>query len=146
MLLLVRLGVALSACKIIDIHLHYLIYLTMMLSIITKDAKDLDQVFSALANRRRRQIVYALALQPASISQLAHQQKSSLPAIHRHVTVLERAKLVQRKKSGRVNFLALDRTGLSLVQGWMAQYHSYWGNNEETLENYIASIKKVRAN
>lgn len=113
-----------------------------MLSMIKKDAKKLDGVFTALASDKRREIVYTLALQPASISQLADQQKLSLPAIHRHIKVLEQAGLVQRKKSGRVNFLALDRTGLLLMQDWVAQYHAYWGNNEETFENYIASIEK----
>ena len=114
-----------------------------MLSII-KDTKKLDHVFAALANEKRRWIVYTLGLQPASIGQLADQQRSSLPAIHRHIKLLEKAKLVQRKKSGRVNFLALDRTGLSLVQDWIRQYHAYWGTNEETLENYIANIERSK--
>ena len=109
---------------------------------ITRDPKKLDQVLAALANEKRRRIVYTLSLQPASIGQLAKQQRSSLPAIHRHIKALEKAKLVQRKKSGRVNFLALDRTGLLLVQDWIRQYHAYWGTNEETLENYIAGIKR----
>lgn len=109
---------------------------------ITSDAKKLDRVLAALANKKRREVVYALGLQPASIGQLAYQQKSSLPAIHRHIKVLEQAKLVRRKKSGRVNFLALDRSGLLLMQDWVAQYHAYWGSNEETLENYIDSIEK----
>ena len=109
---------------------------------ITSDIKKLDQIFTSLANKRRRQIVYTLSLQPTSIGQLADQQKSSLPAIHRHIKVLERAKLVQRKKSGRVNFLALDRTGLLLMQKWVQQYQPYWGAQEETLENYVTSIEK----
>ncbi len=109
---------------------------------ITKDAKTLDLVLAALANEKRRRIVYTLALRPASISQLAQEQRSSLPAIHRHIKLLERAKLVRRKKSGRVNFLALDRTGLLLVQDWIRQYHAYWGTEEETLENYVASIER----
>ena len=109
---------------------------------INNDDKKLDQIFASLANKRRRQIVYALGFQPASIGQLAEQQKSSLPAIHRHIKVLERARLVQRKKSGRVNFLALDRTGLLLVQDWVSKYHAYWGTNEETLENYVSNIEK----
>ena len=113
-----------------------------MLSIITSSAKKLDQVLAALANEKRRRIVYSLGLQPASIGQLAKQQRLSLPAIHRHIKVLEKAKLVRRKKSGRVNFLALDRTGLLFMQDWIRQYHAYWGTNEETLENYIASIEK----
>ena len=114
-----------------------------MLSIITKDAKNLDQVFAALANKHRRGIVYSLGLQPASIGQLAKRQKLSLPAIHRHIKVLEEAKLVRRKKNGRVNFLALDRSGLLLMQDWIAQYQAYWGTEKETLENYIVSIEKA---
>ena len=109
---------------------------------ITNNAKQLDQVLAALANEKRRRIVYTLGLQPASIGQLAKQQQSSLPAIHRHIKVLERAKLVRRKKSGRVNFLALDRSGLLLMQDWIAQYQAYWGTEKETLENYIASIER----
>ena len=108
------------------------------------EVKKLDQIFASLANKRRRQIVYTLGFNPASIGQLAKQQHSSLPAIHRHIKVLERAKLVQRKKSGRVNFLALDRTGLLLMQDWVLQYQAYWGTNEETLENYITSIERSR--
>ena len=112
----------------------------------TNDAKKLDQVLAALANEKRRRIVYILGLQPASIGQLAKQQRSSLPAIHRHIKALEQAKLVRRKKSGRVNFLALDRTGLLLMQDWIRQYNAYWGTNEETLENYVASIEKSKDN
>ena len=115
-----------------------------MLSINSNNAKKLDEVLAALANEKRRRVVYSLGLQPASISQLAKQQRLSLPAIHRHIKVLEQAKLVRRKKSGRVNFLALDRTGILLVQDWIRQYHAYWGTNEETLENYIVSIKKSK--
>ena len=113
---------------------------------ITNNVRKLDQVLAALANEKRRRIVYSLGLQPASIGQLAKQQRSSLPAIHRHIKALEQAKLVRRKKSGRVNFLALDRTGLLLMQDWISQYHAYWGTNEETLENYIASIEKSKDN
>jgi DNA-binding transcriptional ArsR family regulator len=111
---------------------------------INNESKTLDRILDALANKRRRQIVHTLSLQPASIGQLADQQRSSLPAIHRHIRVLEKAKLVQRKKSGRVNFLALDRAGLLLIQNWVLQYQAYWGTNEETLGNYIASIERSR--
>ncbi len=104
--------------------------------------KALDRIFSALANKRRRDIVYTLALTPASISQVAERQHSSLPAIHRHVKVLEQAKLIRRRKSGRINFLALDRSGLLVVQSWANQYHAYWGSSAETLENYVANINR----
>lgn len=106
-------------------------------------SKQLNDIFEALANKHRRSIVYRLSLQPASITQLANAEKLSLPAIHKHITVLERAKLVRRKKSGRTNFLALDRTALRALRDWIEQYHAYWGTNHETLENYVAEIERV---
>lgn len=106
-------------------------------------SKHLSNTFEALANAHRRSIVYRLSLLPASITQLANAEKLSLPAIHKHIKILERAKLVQRKKSGRTNFLALDRTALAELRSWIEQYHSYWGRNEETLENYVADIERA---
>ena len=111
-----------------------------------KEAASLDTVFTALANAHRRAIVYTLGLQPASIAQLAQQQKMTLPAIHRHIVVLERAGLVKRKKVGITNFLALNRNGLLMMQDWITQYKAYWGTNEETLENYVARIQKDEIN
>ncbi len=113
---------------------------------IDEHANNLDLVFIALANERRRQIIYALGLQPASIKQLATQQKISLPAIHRHIKVLEQAQLIERKKSGRVNFLTLNRAQVKLLQNWIQQYHTYWGSQEETLENYVARAEKDEHN
>ena len=104
---------------------------------------DLDSVFAALASRHRRQIVQLLALQPASIQQLARRIGISLTAIHRHVRVLEDAALVRRKKIGRVNFLAINRATLLRVQEWAQQYHAYWGSDEDTLENYVAAIEQA---
>ena len=107
------------------------------------EVDDLDSVFAALANPHRRQIVHLLALQPASIKQLAQRLGISLTAIHRHIRVLEDAALVQRKKSGRVNFLAINRATMLRVQEWAQQYHAYWGSDEETLENYVAAIEQA---
>jgi len=83
-----------------------------------------------------------LSLQPFSISRLASKRGLSLPAIHKHVRVLERAGLIVRKKIGRTNFLALSREALRGVQEWLGQYHTYWGNDDETLENYARHLGK----
>lgn len=101
----------------------------------------LDSIFSALANPYRRRVVDLLSLQPASIHQLAQRVGMSLTAITRHISVLERSGLVVRKKSGRTNFLALDRRTMQLFQEWAAQYDSSWGTDDETLENYVAGIR-----
>ena len=113
-----------------------------MLTVADDDLDRLDLVFAALTNRRRRQIVLALALQPASIAQLAEQQGASLPAIHRHILALEDAGLVHRRKSGRVNYLALTREGLIPVQQWLSAFNTYWGSDSETLDNYIEGITR----
>ena len=98
--------------------------------------EDLDNVFAALANAHRREIIFLLGLQPYSIHHLAEIRNLSLPAIHKHIKLLENAGIVKRRKIGRTNFLTLDRKSLRALQEWLGQYHTYWGTEEETLENY----------
>ena len=104
--------------------------------------QDLDRVFEALANKHRREMIYALGLQPHSISQLASMRELSLPAIHKHIKILEDSGLIKTKKIGRTHFLALNRQSLLSLQDWLSQYHAYWGNDEETLENYSQYLSK----
>lgn len=105
-------------------------------------SKKLDLVFEALANQHRRSIVYALGLQPFSISHLASMQKLSLPAIYKHIKILEESHMVARRKTGRVTYLSLNKDSLLSLQNWLAQYHAYWGTNKESLENYAEFLKK----
>jgi DNA-binding transcriptional ArsR family regulator len=100
----------------------------------------LDDVFEALANTHRRGVMHALSLRPHSISQLASIQGLSLPAIHKHIRVLEEAGMVIRKKAGRTNFLALNRKPLRDLQEWVGGFNPYWGNEKETLENYARHL------
>ncbi len=109
-----------------------------MLTVVDEDRLDL--VFAALANRRRRALVLALATHPASIAQLAAELGMSLPAIHPHVAALEAAGLVRRRKSGRVNYLAITRSGLALALDWLESFNPHWGSDEDSLENYVAAI------
>ncbi|MEO6509245.1 MAG: winged helix-turn-helix domain-containing protein [Patescibacteria group bacterium] len=101
-----------------------------------KKVQNLDSIFEALANKHRREIIHSVALQPHSITQLATQQQLSLPAIHKHIRILENAGIILRKKIKQTNFLALNKKSLNGLQEWILQYQTYWGNNEETLENY----------
>ena len=109
-----------------------------------KKAQQLDLIFDALANEHRRTIIYSLSLQPSSISQLAANHGLSLPAIHKHIKLLENAKIVKRQKSGRVNFLTLNRASLRGIQDWLLQFHAYWDSGSETLENYAHTIQYQR--
>lgn len=107
------------------------------------DTHDLNSVFEALANEHRREMIYALALHPRSISELATLRNLSLPAIHKHIRVLEDAAMVRRRKVGRTNFLALERAPLRLLQTWVEQFHPYWGTEAESLETYVAYLSKT---
>ncbi len=96
---------------------------------------DLDDALAALANEQRRRMVESLAVRPSTVSDLAAQVGLTLPAIHRHVRVLEAARLVRRRKIGRTNVVTLDRSGLRLVHAWVTDFHPWWGTDAETLEH-----------
>jgi DNA-binding transcriptional ArsR family regulator len=99
-------------------------------------AEDLDHVVRALANRHRREIVHELALHPQSISRLAAQRGLSLPAINKHIGVLEATGLVIRRKLGRTTFLVLGREPILALQAWLGMFHAWWGSDAASLENY----------
>lgn len=103
---------------------------------------SLDKIFEALGNQHRREIIYVLSLQPHSISQLAAMRNLSLPAIYKHIKILEHAGLIINKKNGRTHFLTINRIALKDLQVWLLQYQPYWGNDKETLENYEQYLKK----
>ncbi len=103
---------------------------------------DLDLIFEALASKHRREIIYALGLQPHSVSQLASMRDLSLPAIHKHIKILKTAGLICEKKFGRTHFLALNRKSLLGLQEWLMQYQAHWGTDKESLENYAHYLSK----
>lgn len=102
---------------------------------------QIDSVFKALAHSGRRGMINELSFRPATVKQLADSQHLSLPAIHKHIRLLEEAGLIQRRKSGRTNFVALNTKTLGTAKDWLTQFHTEWGSGEETLENYIAGLK-----
>ena len=108
------------------------------------DTAVLDSVLEALANPHRREIVYVLGLQPCAISQLARLRGLSLPAIHKHVKILENAGLVSRRKVGRTTYLILNPRRLRLLQDWAGQFHTYWGSHQASFENYHSYLGSDR--
>lgn len=106
------------------------------------ESNDLDSIFEALANKHRRAIVYAVGLQPHTITQLADMRDLSLPAIHKHIKILENAGLVVRRKMGRTNFLTLDPRSVQVLQDWLQQYHTYWGSDKASLQNYANYLEE----
>ena len=115
--------------------------LSLMAKFIKSDEyHQLNTVFDALANETRRDIIHRLSHQPFTISKLAEPYGITLPSMNKHLAVLEKADLIQRKKVGRSNIIALKREALGFAQQWIRKYHTYWGNDRETLENYRFSL------
>lgn len=98
---------------------------------------QLDRVFSALSDRTRRALLQRLAAGPAVISELARPFDMSLPAVSKHLRVLESAGLVSRRKDGRVHRCTLSAEPLRDVAGWVSYYEAFWDGTLASLANHL---------
>jgi DNA-binding transcriptional ArsR family regulator len=89
-------------------------------------ADPLDRLFYALSDPTRRHILSRLTLGPARVTDLAKPYRMSLPAVSKHLRILEEAKLVSRTIHGRVHRLALLGKPLEQVETWLDPFRSYW--------------------
>jgi DNA-binding transcriptional ArsR family regulator len=107
----------------------------------------LDLLFHALSDRTRRQLLSRLALGPAKVTDLARPFQMSLPAVSKHLRILERARLVSRTVHGRVHRLALKGEPLEQVEAWLDPFRSYWAGSlsalRDDLERYPPRPKRV---
>lgn len=101
-------------------------------------ASHLDRTFSALADPTRRAILTRLAHGETSVSDLAKPFSVSLPAISRHLRVLEHAGLLERRKLGRVHHCRLRAAPLRQATHWMEHYRAFW---EQQLDGLAAYLK-----
>jgi DNA-binding transcriptional ArsR family regulator len=100
----------------------------------------LDKTFAALSDPTRRAILTRLAEGDASVSELAAPFAMSLPAISKHLRVLEQAGLVERTKDGRVHHLRLVAQPLHDAAAWIAHYQHFWEQQLEVLADYLRDI------
>jgi DNA-binding transcriptional ArsR family regulator len=98
---------------------------------------SLDSVFAALADPTRRAIAERLAEGPASMTELAAPFDVTLPAIVKHLAVLEHAGLVEHEKDGRVRYFALVPGQLHTVADWLERYGSFWRGRFDELHRYL---------
>jgi DNA-binding transcriptional ArsR family regulator len=96
----------------------------------------LDAIFHALSHRARRALLGRLAQAPAMITELAQPFAMSLPAVSRHIRVLEQAGLVARAVDGRVHRCSLDALPLKAAEQWLSHYRAFWGASLEALARY----------
>jgi len=97
----------------------------------------LDRVFHALSDRTRRRILAELSREPAKITDLAAPFAMSLPAVSRHIRVLEDAQLVRRSIDGRVHRCSLDAAPLKTAEAWLERYRPFWEGTLDALADYV---------
>ena len=98
----------------------------------------LDAVFRALGDATRRRLVHRLAHGEATVSQLAVPFDMSLPAVSKHLAVLERAGLLKRRVDGRTHYCSLRPEALAGALDWITIYRQFWKERIEGLADYLA--------
>jgi len=97
----------------------------------------LDRLFGALSDRTRRRMLQQLCAGPSRVTDLAGRFQISLPAVSKHIGVLEKAGLVDREKQGRVHQISLRADTMKQAQTWLEFYRQFWERNFDNLEAYL---------
>ena len=101
----------------------------------------LDRTFAALADPTRRRILEHLAKGDRCVTDLARPYSMSLPAVSKHLRVLERAGLVRRHRRGRVHQLKLEATPMQQAQQWIEEYRRFWEESFDRLDEYLKELQ-----
>jgi DNA-binding transcriptional ArsR family regulator len=101
----------------------------------------LDQTFAALADPTRRAILARLASGEATVTELAEPFAISLPAISRHLKVLERAGLIARGREAQWRPRSLQAEPLKDAAAWLEQYRRFWEQSLDRLEEHLAELQ-----
>lgn len=103
---------------------------------------NLNDIFHALADPTRREIIHMMAQRERTVSELAEPFDMSLAAISKHIKVLERANLVERSITGRTHLCSLNTDSLSQATKWLHFYEQFWDNRFDLLESELLKAKK----
>ena len=108
------------------------------------DDDRLNETFAALANSTRRAILARLAEGAATVNELAEPFELTLPAVSKHIKVLERAGLVQRSHRAQYRPCVLDAAPLEQISTWAEQYRPVWEARFDRMDDYLTQLKPHR--
>src|ERR687888_1727499 len=100
-------------------------------------ASALNRTFAALADPTRRRILAHLAQGDKRVTHLARPHAMSLPAVSKHLRVLEKAGLLRRRRYGRVHEMRLDARPLREAAYWVEEYRKFWEASLDRLAQYL---------
>jgi DNA-binding transcriptional ArsR family regulator len=103
---------------------------------------ELDHVFNALADPTRRAILVRLASGEATVGELAEPFSISLPAVSRHLRVLEEASLISNERHGKHRLCRLKPEALGSAEQWLDFHRRFWSGSLDRLEVHLKSPAK----
>ena len=106
------------------------------------DEDRLSETFAALANSTRRAILARLATGGSNVSDIAAPLNMSLPAVSKHIKVLERAGLIVRGRRAQFRPCTLDATQLEQVSTWAEQYRPVWEARFDRMHDYVEHLQQ----
>ena len=101
----------------------------------------LSTTFAALADPTRRAILARLALGETSVLRLAEPFDMSLPAVSKHLKVLERAGLITRTRDAQMRPCRIDARALKEADGWLEEYRRLWDERLDRLDSYLKTLQ-----
>lgn len=104
-------------------------------------ADKLSTTFAALADPTRRRILSRLARGESSVTELAKPFKMSMPAVTKHLKVLQRAGLITRGREAQWRPCRLQAKPLREVADWVQQYRAFWEGSLDRLEEYLLNLQ-----
>jgi len=116
----------------------------MLNQMVKYSPRTLNQTFAALADPTRRRILAHLARGTRRVTDLARPHAMSLPAISKHLRVLEKAGLLRRRRYGRVHQMQLDAKPLKQAAQWVEEYRKFWEGSLDRLAEYLEKQNQPR--
>ncbi|MDW3220038.1 MAG: metalloregulator ArsR/SmtB family transcription factor [Acidimicrobiales bacterium] len=107
----------------------------------TLDDERLDETFAALANPTRRAMLARLAEGEASVNELAKPFDLTLPAISKHIKVLERAGLITRGRRAQSRPCTIAAAPLAEIASWTEQYRHIWDDRFDRMDDYVRQLQ-----
>jgi DNA-binding transcriptional ArsR family regulator len=104
-----------------------------------QEPAGLDPLFQCLANPTRRAIVARLRAGPQSVGELAEPFPMSLPAVWKHISLLEAAGLISKARHGPSQLCTLNSARLRDIESWLEGYRGFWDATLDSLSDYIAA-------
>ena len=108
--------------------------------------QQLDVIFHSLADSTRRDILRRISREELSVTQIAQPYDISMAAVSKHISVLENADLIKRRREGKGYMLGSNPATLQKIDEWMEFYRQYWITSFDKMDSYLTTLQEGEKN